>query len=440
MTRERALVAALTVPILIGLSACSPTPKYVINRPADMSSIVCTDPAGVGCSVDVDVQWDGVSVRPQPETELDGIALTITYGTSGKNSVTTLTMPTGSHALKVSGDLMAKGTVASYSATSNFTVTAQPPPTGGFGLNANPGTLIVERGKSATTTVTVNRMAPFAGAVALTLTSPPTGVAMAPATIAAGVTTATVTISASAAAVNTTTTVALSGTSAGVSTAGAPLKITVGRVSGAFTEANPTPYQSALPSTKSALAGGFRVDISTGPPSVPQPRKASFFRGTAAVGGDIGFTLGPVSNVGGAGFCANSAATALTRGVVLSGQLPGHSSQNTVTFLDVTATSPALMEVPADMNVQHNATGPFILFQPRVFFSPDCTLALVAGANSLGPSKHILHVYDLIRRQPIGAEVPFETATFSALLRTVGSKQEVEIKVDAGTATVFQLP
>jgi hypothetical protein len=440
MTRDRVLHPALTMAVLLGLSGCSPTPKYVINKPAHSGSIVCSDPAGVSCNVDVDVQWDGVSVRPQPETELDGTPLTVTYGTSGKSSVTTLTMPTGSHTLKVSGDLMAKQTISNYSATSAFTVTPQPPPTGGFGLSANPGTLIVERGKSATTTVTVTRMAPFAGAVALALTAPPTGVSMAAATIAPGASTATVTISASPAAVNATTTVALSGTSAGVPTSGLPLKITVGRVSGAFAAANPTPYQTTLPSTKNALAGGFRVVISVGPPVVPQTHKASFFSGTTPVGGDIGYTLGTVSSLGGAGFCANSPATALTRGVVLSGQLPGHSSQNTITFLDVTTTSPRLIEAPADSRVQHNATGPFIQFLPQVFFSPDCTLALVAGANALGPSKHILRVYDLISGQPIGAEVPFETPTFSALLRTAGSIQEIEIKVDAGTTTVYQVP
>ena len=436
MTNDRAVRSSLTTLVIIASFACSPTPKYVINQPANSGSIVCTDPAGVSCSVDLNVQWDGVSVRPQPETELDGTALTITYGTSGKSSVATLTMPTGSHTLKVSGDLMAKGTVSNYSATSAFTVTPKPPAAGGFTLSVNPTAIIVERGKTAQVSVTLTP-AP-AAATSLSLAPAIPGVSITPASITGG--TAAITISATAAAVNGTNTVALNGTS-GSATGGTQLKITVGRVSGNFAEANPTPYQSTVPSSKTALAGGFRADISVGAPSVPQPRKANFFRGTSAVGNDIGFTLGPVSNVGGAGFCANSAATAITRGVVLSGQLPGHSSQNTVTFLDVTVTSPTLIEQPADMNVQHNATGPFILFQPRVFFSPDCTIALVAGANALGPSKHILRVYDLISGQPIGSEVPFETATFSALLRTVGSKQEIEIKVDTGIpATVYQVP
>jgi hypothetical protein len=417
--------------VLLGLSGCSPTPKYVINQPVNSSSIVCTDPAGVSCSVNVDVRWDGVSVRPQPETELDGTALTITYGTSGKSSVATLTMPTGAHTLKVSGDLMAKGTISNYSATSAFTVTPKPAAPGAPTLSVNPTAVIVERGKTASVTLTVTP-AP-SNAITLSLNPAITGVSISPTSISAA--TATITIAASAAAAIGTTTAGLTGGGSGT-----PLKITVGRVSGNFAEASPTPYQSTVPSSKTAATGGFRVDIAVGPPTVPQPQKANFFRGTTPVGGDIGFSLGPVSNVGGAGFCANSATTALTRGVVLSGQLPGHSSQNTVTFLDVTATSPALIEAPADMNVQHNSTGPFILFQPRVFFSPDCTLAFVAGANALGPSKHILRVYDLLSGQPIGAEVSFDTNVFSALLRTTSTRQEIEIKVDAGTTTVYQVP
>jgi hypothetical protein len=230
------------------------------------------------------------------------------------------------------------------------------------------------------------------------------------------------TISAAATAVHGKPMVGVLGTATGVSSAGTPLRITVGRETGAFAEATPSPYLSSLPSSKTALAGAFRVDIATGAPTLPQPRKASFFRAAQAVGGEIGFTLGPVSNVGGAGFCANTLPVAITRGVVLSGALPGRASQNVVTFLDLTVNAPVLMEVPTDMNVQQTATGPFILFQPRVYFSRDCTLALVAGANKLGPTR-------------IGAELPFETSIFSALVRTNGTKQEVEVKVDTGAAS-----
>jgi hypothetical protein len=416
------------------LASCSPNPRYVINAPANGASIVCTDAAGVSCNVPVDVQWDGVSVRPHPEATLDGVPLTAPFSTSGRSSVATLITGVGAHTLGVSGDLAAKGTIGTYSATSAFTVTPKPPvtpPTGGFSLSANPNALVVERGKSATTTVTVTRTAPFTGAVTVAASAPPPGLT-ATGAIAAGATSSPVTINATTAAAVGKMTLNLTGTS-GTLTASTSVAVTIGRETGAFQEANPAPYQSTLPSTVNALAGTFRADISTGAPSLPQPRKASFFRGTQRVGNDIGFTLGPVSNLGGAGFCNNTSAAAITRGVVLSGQLPGFASQNVVMFLDMTVNSPQVVQTTADMNVQQTTGGPFILFQPRVFFSRDCTLALVAGANKLGPSKHILGMFNLINGQPIGSEVPFETATFSALVRNAAGKQEVEVKVDTGS-------
>jgi hypothetical protein len=432
----------LTWFFVLSLVACSPTPRYVINQPADGGSFVCSDPAGMACTVQIDVQWDGVSVRPHPEATFDGAPLPGTFTTSGKSSVATVTAAVGSHTLVVSGDLMAKGTVATYSATSTFGITSQPPPTGGFSISANPSDLLIERGKSATTTISVTRSPPFAGAVTVALTNPPAGITMAPVTTMGP--TATVTIATAAAAAHGKVTLAVGGTAAGVPNAGTPLRVTVGREPGPFAEANPTPYTSTLPSSKSALAGGFRVDIATGAPSLPQPRKATFYRGTVTVGNEIGFTLGPTSNLGGAGFCANSLPLAITRGVVLSGALPGYASQNVITFVDLTVTAPRQIEATAEMTVQHTSTSPLITFQPRVFFSRDCTLALVAGANKLGPSQHVLTVYDLISGQPIGAEVPFETATFSALVRTAGTRQEVEILVDTGAPTaqtvVYNVP
>ena len=430
----------------LALASCSPTPRYVINAPAPASSIVCSDPAGVSCNVPANVQWDGVSVRPHPEATLDGATVTTPFTTSGNASVLTLVMPVGTHTFVVSGDLAAKGTIASYSATSTFNVTAQPPPptpVGSFTLSASPNAIVVERGKFASTTITVTRVAPFTGGVAIAASSPvPTGVTVSGGPVGTGTMSAPLTINVSPAATIGKVTLNLTGTA--IPGPGMPppptpgpasvsIALTIGRETGAFQEANPTPYLSTLPSTVNALSGAFSVQITVGQPSVPQPRKAQFFRGAQAVGNEIGFTLGPVTNLGGAGFCNNGSTAAITRGVVLSGQMPGFASQNVVTFLDVTVNSPSLVQAPTDANVQQTQGGPFILFQPRVFFSRDCTLALVAGANKLGPSRHILHIYNLITGQPIGNDVSFETNIFSALVRTTAAaKQEVEVKVDTG--------
>ncbi|MGH7711481.1 MAG: hypothetical protein ACREOG_09355, partial [Gemmatimonadaceae bacterium] len=123
MTSACAVRLGLTCTIVLSVTSCSPTPRYVINAPANSASITCSDPASVSCDVAVDVQWDGVSVRPHPEATLDGAPLATAFTTSGKSSVATITTSLGSHTLVVSGDLAAKGTVATYSATSVFSVT-----------------------------------------------------------------------------------------------------------------------------------------------------------------------------------------------------------------------------------------------------------------------------------------------------------------------------
>ena len=433
MTSHRLARVAVPWAVLV-VVACSPNPRYIINQPT--GSIVCTDPAGLACNVPVNVQWDGVSVRSHPETTLDGAPITLSFSASGKSDVATLFTGVGAHTFGVSGDLAAKGTIGTYSATSSFTLTPKPTPTGSFAMSMNPSAIVVERGKSNTATLTVTRSAPFTGAVAVTSSALPTGVTatVAPAPVTG--TSATVTVSATAGAATGATTLTLTGTATGIPSTTASLAITIGRETGAFQEASPTPYSSTLPSSVNALAGGFRVDISNGAPSLPQPRKAQFFRGTQTVGNEIGFTLGPNSSLGGAGFCNNTSPAAIARGVVLSGALPGFASQNVAMILNLTINAPPLVQIPADMTVQQSS-GALVTFQPRVFFSPDCTLALVAGANKLGPSKHILRVFDLATGNPIGSEVSFETATFSALVRnaTTAGKQEVVVTVDTGTST-----
>jgi hypothetical protein len=258
---------------------------------------------------------------------------------------------------------------------------------------------------------------------------------MPPVTIGSGMTSAMVTISVANVAVHGKPILKLDGNSMGVATAHEQITVIVGREAGPFADPSPAPYSQVVPSTVNAGTGGFRVDISVGPPAVPQPYKANFYRGTTAVGGDIGYTVGTTSNLGGAGFCANAAPSAITRGVVMSGALPGFASQNVVMFVDVTATAPAIISETADITAQPTPTSPITTFPPRVRFSKDCTLALVAGVNKLGPSKNMLHVYDLRTGTPIGTDVPFETGTFSATVVNTATDQKVEISVDAGSAT-----
>jgi hypothetical protein len=262
MTRFRVFRQALMLSVL-ATASCQPNPGYTINSPVDQAMIPCSDPAGLSCNVQVNVQWVGVSVRPQPEATLDGATLVNPFTTSGNASVATIVTGVGAHTLVVSGDLTGNNTLATYSATRAFTVTAPtpiPPPTGGFSLSANPNALVIERGKSGTSTINVTRSPSFTGAVTLALVTPPTGVTMNSSTIGTGAPSALVTINAATTATIGKVTLTIRGTS-GTTTASTTVALTIGRETGAFQEANPTPYLSTLPSSKTALAGTFRVDI-----------------------------------------------------------------------------------------------------------------------------------------------------------------------------------
>jgi hypothetical protein len=53
----------------------------------------------------------------------------------------------------------------------------------------------------------------------------------------------------------------------------------------------------------------------------------------------------------------------------------------------------------------------------------------------IGPSHNTTRVINLINGLPIGANIPSETNILTALVRTNGQKQEVEVKVDTGAPT-----
>jgi hypothetical protein len=169
---------------------------------------------------------------------------------------------------------------------------------------------------------------------------------------------------------------------------------------------------------------------------LPQPRAAVFRKGATPIGSAIGFSVGPQSNLGGAGFCRdnNAAQPPLTRGVVLTSSPSGSNAQYGFTFVDLVGSPAVLREMYADSS----KTNPVVIAQPRVFFSPDCTLALVAGVNTLGPSNYVVTVQDLQTGNPpagpCGWPIQFNSNNaFSAVVKTQGAQAQVEVTVDAGT-------
>ncbi len=293
---------------------------------------------------------------------------------------------------------------------------------------------LLERTKSTMVSVTIVRAVPFTGPVSVSFAPDPlaTGVTAVSASIAAGAASAPITFTASGVATLGIVTGTLTATGIGIPAVTATVSLRIGRTTGSFSEASPTPYAGTLPSTATSASGTYRVEITPGAPSLPQPRKASFFKGTTRLGNDIGFTLGPVSNLGGAGSCNDAPGPTPGRGVVLSGALPGFASQNVFTFVDLPGPAHAMYEVPADM---HSSAGAPHVFQPRVYFSPDCSVAMIVGVSTLGPLANVLRLIDLTTGNPLGSEVNFATNLYSATLTTVGSAQRVQVITDTGAAT-----
>jgi hypothetical protein len=422
---------------LVALAAACTTPAYIIQQPADATTVACAPPTGTGpCQVRAQVAWKGVSVHPTPDLSLDGapVVNALTVPPSGNFVEGTLPMSPGSHKIDIAGLLSDGVSIQTYTATSAFTVSPRPTPVGGVAIQAPTMPPLLERTKSATVTVTIVRTPPFTGPVSVSFAaSPPaSGLTAASASIAAGATSAPLTFSASGVATLGNVSGTLTASGLGIMAVPRTVSLRVGRTTGAFSEAGPTPYSSTLPSTATSVSGTYKVQIATGAPGLPQPRKATFFKGTTQLGSDIGFTLGPVSTLGGAGFCRDAQGLTPGRGVVLSGALPGFSSQNVFTFVDLDGAAHAMHEVPADM--QSSAGTPHV-FQPRVYFSPDCSVAMVVGVSTLGPLKNVLHLIDLTTGSSLGSELNFDTNIYSATLTTVGSAQRVVVVTDTGTAT-----
>jgi len=299
--------------------------------------------------------------------------------------------------------------------------------------------LLIERTKSALVAVSVARVAPFNGPVTVTVTGAdasaalPPGVVASALTIPTGRSVGTLTLAVSAAGKFGPVALSVRGAGpGGVAPSSVPLALVVGRATGSFSEASPAPYASTVPSNVTSHTAAFRVEIAAAASGSAQARTARFFKGPIPLGSELAFSPGPAPTLGGAGFCDDLAAGALGQGVVLSAAPPGSPAQNFVTFVDLTGKPAVVRQLGAD--TQATAPRPRAL-APRVFFSPDCSVALVAGVNRLASPSHLLQLIDLTTGNRLGNNVGFNSAQFSAQVKSVGTAQQLEVTVDDGTAS-----
>jgi hypothetical protein len=134
---------------------------------------------------------------------------------------------------------------------------------------------------------------------------------------------------------------------------------------------------------------------------------------------------------GGPGFCAGDSA-----GVVISNNAAafGHSSSH-VYFL-VYFPSGTVIDRPAQ-----TAGGGGSVVQPRIFFSPDCTVAVIAHGNVGGTAPYVVRAIDLVSGSDFGQSVEASTITPASLAKIVflNSQVQVEIVTDMGTRR-FPIP
>jgi hypothetical protein len=400
-------------------------------------------PAG---SITIDVaNSSSVSVAA---TQAPTTATQVTLAVSSNNvsapaSATIGANQTSSPPFSVTGQIPGSATITASSAgfqSGTLTVTVRPP---AVTLTLAPNPLVVERGSSGSTTATIGRSGGFAGAVAITpSTLPlPTGVSVSPLTIPPGVTTGQLTFAVGSLAVLQTAnlTIKAANTPSGTPNSTAPLTLVIPTATGPFVEASPAPYiNGAMNTTVSSLAGAFSVDINTGASAgVPQPRAAQFRKGGAFIGSAVGFSIGPSSNLGGAGFCVdNGAKPTRTRGVVMTSTPVGSNAQYGFTFIDLMGNPNVIRQMVADAS----KPTPYLFAQPRIYFSPDCTLALVIGVNIPGPSNYLLTVNNMETGNPLpgpcGSPIQFNTYTSpTAVVQRAGSQTSVVVTVDGGAQT-----
>ena len=115
----------------------------------------------------------------------------------------------------------------------------------------------------------------------------------------------------------------------------------------------------------------------------------------------------------------------------MSGTLPGFASDNVFMIVDLLGNPNIVRSFP----VEATKSASLYFFQPLVFFSRDCTLAMIVGSNKIGPSNNDLRIIDLTTGNPIGADIPFNT-TYSAAVAIVNNQPTVQVTADGAITSV----
>lgn len=196
---------------------------------------------------------------------------------------------------------------------------------------------------------------------------------------------------------------------------------------GLFREAHPnvrTPN-----TTQPSPNGDYQVEIRNGSDVGSPHDLVAYFQTDSgnSIGSGFGFYVR--NGMGGAGFSHCSDV-----GVVMSGNAGvfGYASDFLFSRIDLDNSSD--METYTVV-FQDGAYS----FQPRIQFSPDCTLMLIAGAHTGGAANNFLKVFDLLEDRDI-TTVTFNTGQFSAEVVPDNNRFAVRIIIDNGAPIDYPIP
>ena len=74
-------------------------------------------------------------------------------------------------------------------------------------------------------------------------------------------------------------------------------------------------------------------------------------------------------------------------------------------------------------------------FEPGLYFSPDCTLAIAVGAHPIGPVNNLAQVIDLKGARFVG-NAEFSAPSFTASVVDAGTRQRIEFTSGGQTQNV----
>ena len=376
-------------------------------------------------TVSVRATW--TDIQGSPDFTLDNVDVTssFTINTTTEEATASLTVTPGTHTIRFGANSFCSYCNPKYQRrvlSSTFTVTGPPAPT--ISLAVTPATVELPRGGSATVNAAITRSTTVTGAVTLSMSAVPgvTTTFTQPGTGNSG--TITLTAAPGASLGTTNATVTATGPM-GSPTDNDGLNVKVGPRLGAFNEV--VPNISAAGVTANSPQGGHRVRITTGAAVGSNHPFAATFETSNGQNRGVAFFY-----QGAAGFCAGDSA-----GVVLTnnGNAFGQSSSHMFSIAYFPRGTP-VMDRPAE-----TAGGGNSVVQPRIFFSPDCSLAIIAHGNRAGTTPYVVSAMDLRTGSLIGQSVEANMITPATLARVLyqGGRVQMEIRTDLQTV-MFPIP